>query len=261
YGAPADGREIQTSRSNSSTPQAAERDFRPSNTNLAHEHVKLCRARHLTQEGALMMTIPWPCLSALAAFPDKPCHQPLCCSLPGRGLRFSYKAASKPMRQPGSAVCMPDTTTRIDKRFIFSDYFGNGYCCRRASVLRTLRSPGRHHWIGITSNENIELDNSMPKIKFHKIAAVAVLLATVAWVATGEFSSVGSAASEAATAAPSAPGAETSPLRTVGVIKPVQIEHSRAIRMSGYTDADQRAVLAARAAGVIEELPIKLGTV
>lgn len=101
----------------------------------------------------------------------------------------------------------------------------------------------------------------MPKIKFHKIAAVAVLLATVAWVATGEFSSVGSAASEAATAAPSAPGAETSPLRTVGVIKPVQIEHSRAIRMSGYTDADQRAVLAARAAGVIEELPIKLGTV
>ena len=40
----------------------------------------------------------------------------------------------------------------------------------------------------------------MPKIKFHKIAAVAVLIATAAWVATGEFSSVGSAAAEEGTA-------------------------------------------------------------
>ena len=38
----------------------------------------------------------------------------------------------------------------------------------------------------------------MPRIKFHKVAAVVVLIATAAWVATGEFSSVGSAADEAA---------------------------------------------------------------
>src|SRR5690606_25686802 len=48
-------------------------------------------------------------------------------------------------------------------------------------------------------------------------------------------------------------------LRTVGVVNPPRIEHSRAIRVSGHTDADKRAVLATRAAGVIEELPVSLG--
>lgn len=102
----------------------------------------------------------------------------------------------------------------------------------------------------------------MPRIKFHKVAAIAVLIGTVAWVATGEFSSVGSAAGEDPAAAAKKPAEEqqvSTPLRTVGVLKPIRIEHSRAIRMSGYTDADQRAVLAARTAGVIEELPVKLG--
>jgi multidrug efflux system membrane fusion protein len=102
----------------------------------------------------------------------------------------------------------------------------------------------------------------MAKIKFHKVAAIGVLIATAAWLATGEFSSVGSAADEAAPA-PTAPAAqeEAKPLRTVGVIAPVRIEHSRAIRVSGYTDADKRAVLATRSAGIIEELPVRLGSV
>lgn len=101
----------------------------------------------------------------------------------------------------------------------------------------------------------------MPKIKFHKVAAVAVLIATAAWVATGEFSSVGSAAGEADAARAEARQEERqAPLRTVAVVDPPRIEHSRAIRISGYTDADKRAVLATRAAGVIEELPVSLGS-
>lgn len=102
----------------------------------------------------------------------------------------------------------------------------------------------------------------MAKIKFHKVAAVAVLVATAAWVATGEFSSVGSAADEAqaARAATAAQEQQETPLRTVAVVNPPRVEHSRAIRISGYTDADKRAVLATRAAGIIEELPVSLGS-
>lgn len=104
----------------------------------------------------------------------------------------------------------------------------------------------------------------MPKIKLHKVAAIAVLVVTGAWVATGEFTSVGSAAGEAATPAP-APGPNgeaarpAAPLRTVGVVNPPRILHSRAIRLSGSTDADKRAVLATRAAGIVEELPFDQG--
>jgi len=101
----------------------------------------------------------------------------------------------------------------------------------------------------------------MPKIKFHKVAAVVVLIATAAWVATGEFSSVGSAADEAdARRAAETQEERPAPVRTVAVVKAPRIEHSRAIRISGYTDADKRAVLATRAAGIIEDLPISLGS-
>lgn len=96
------------------------------------------------------------------------------------------------------------------------------------------------------------------KFKFHKVAAVAVLVATAAWVATGEFSSVGSAASETA-ATPTKPEEKPAPVRTVAVIDPPRVMHSRAIRVAGYTDADKRATISARAAGIVKELPAKLG--
>ena len=102
----------------------------------------------------------------------------------------------------------------------------------------------------------------MAKLKFHKVAAIAVFLATAAWVATGEFSSVGSAANEEQSPSPAAPAEPEAPetLRTVAVVNPPRIQHARAIRVSGYTDADKRAVLATRAAGIIEELPVRLGS-
>ncbi len=104
----------------------------------------------------------------------------------------------------------------------------------------------------------------MAGIRFHKVAAIAVLVATALWVGTGEFSSVGSAQDEAA--APSAapadarPAATETPRRTVAVLQPPRVDHARTIRLSGQTEADKRVALASRAAGIIAELPIRQGT-
>ncbi len=99
----------------------------------------------------------------------------------------------------------------------------------------------------------------MARFRFHKLAALAVLVGVGAWVVTGEFSSVGSAQNEA----PAAP-AETveqpkAPLRTVAVITPPRLMHARAIRISGHTEAEKRVTLATRVMGVIESLPVKQG--
>lgn len=102
----------------------------------------------------------------------------------------------------------------------------------------------------------------MPKIKFHKIAAVAVLVATAAWIATGEFSSVGSASqeAEAATSAEEASAPQSVvELQTVAVVEPPRVSHARTIRISGQTAADKRAALATRSSGVIAELPVSKG--
>lgn len=100
----------------------------------------------------------------------------------------------------------------------------------------------------------------MPKISFHKLLALLVLVATASWVATGRFSSVGSAADETQQQQRIDTQERAAPVRTVAVVTPPQIKHSRAIRISGHTDADKRAALATRAAGVVEELPVRLGS-
>lgn len=98
--------------------------------------------------------------------------------------------------------------------------------------------------------------------KFHRIAAICVLVAAGAWIATGEFSSVGSAqvaeGKEIPTPATAAPG--SAPLvRTVAAVEPVFVDHARAIRLSGITEADKRVELAARAEGVIASLSLTKG--
>ena len=99
----------------------------------------------------------------------------------------------------------------------------------------------------------------MAKYRFHKLAALAVLVGVGAWVATGEFSSVGSAQNEAAQT-PSEPAEEPkAELRTVGVVTPPRIMHARAIRVSGHTEAEKRVTLATRVMGVIESMPVKQG--
>ncbi|MGC5842027.1 MULTISPECIES: efflux RND transporter periplasmic adaptor subunit [unclassified Mesorhizobium] len=112
----------------------------------------------------------------------------------------------------------------------------------------------------------------MPKIRFHKLAAIVVLIGFAAWMGTGEFSSVGSAAADKPkaedaskatqpeAAKPKAAEAEAkAPLRTVAVVTPPRKTYARAIRISGLTEADKRAVLATRVAGVIDQLPVKQG--
>lgn len=98
----------------------------------------------------------------------------------------------------------------------------------------------------------------MPKIKFHKLAALVVLIGFAGWVATGQFSSVGSARNEAEQK-PAAAEQPKAPVRTVAVITPPRVNHSRAIRISGQTEADKRATLATRAGGIIAELPVRQG--
>jgi multidrug efflux system membrane fusion protein len=105
----------------------------------------------------------------------------------------------------------------------------------------------------------------MPRLRFHSLAAIVVLVVAAAWVLTGEFSAVGSAADKGA-AAPAENGAAgktaqpAAPvLRTVAFVKPSFIEHNRTIRVSGVTGAVKRAQLATRAAGVIGKLAVKKG--
>ncbi|BCH29539.1 hemolysin D [Mesorhizobium sp. L-8-10] len=97
----------------------------------------------------------------------------------------------------------------------------------------------------------------MSRIRYHKFAALAVTIGFATWIATGEFSSVGSAQSEAG-AKPAAEEAKA-PARTVAVVTPPRLRHARAIRISGQTEADQRAALAVRSGGIIDELPVRQG--
>lgn len=98
----------------------------------------------------------------------------------------------------------------------------------------------------------------MSKIRFHKFAALAVTVGFAAWIATGEFSSVGSAQQEAGTK-PAATEEPKAPVRSVAVATPPRMGHARAIRISGQTEADQRAVLAVRSGGIIDELRVRQG--
>ncbi len=86
----------------------------------------------------------------------------------------------------------------------------------------------------------------MPKIRFHKLAALVVLVGFAAWVATGKFSSVGSASDEADQKPAVTAEQPKPPVRTVAIVTPPRVQHARAIRMSGQTEANQRAALAVR---------------
>ncbi|MBL9048015.1 MAG: efflux RND transporter periplasmic adaptor subunit [Tabrizicola sp.] len=104
----------------------------------------------------------------------------------------------------------------------------------------------------------------MPKL--HRITAYCVMVAAGAWIATGEFASIGSAETgategeDSAEAGHEAVPAEAVPvIRTVAAVEPAFIDHARAIRLSGITEADKRAVLAARAEGVIATLAMEKG--
>lgn len=105
----------------------------------------------------------------------------------------------------------------------------------------------------------------------HRLAAIIVAIAAIAWVVTGEFSAIGTAQSETAESSSDVSeveGAkeETSPpddepaIRVVSVLVPEFVDHARPIRLSGQTAPDKHAVLAARAEGIIASLDLQKGT-
>lgn len=98
--------------------------------------------------------------------------------------------------------------------------------------------------------------------RLHRIAALFVLIAAAAWIGTGEFAAVGSHEAKAeGTAAPetTAPVAAAPVLRTVATVVPTFQDHARKIKLSGATLPDKRAVLAARADGVVQSLALEKG--
>jgi membrane fusion protein, multidrug efflux system len=95
------------------------------------------------------------------------------------------------------------------------------------------------------------------RFPLHRLLALVVFVAAAAWVLTGKFAAVGSEeahATEAAKAAEGSPAAEVQK-RTVAVVKAELVDYARQIRMSGVTEADKLAVLAARSSGIVEQLP------
>jgi len=98
----------------------------------------------------------------------------------------------------------------------------------------------------------------MPRLRLNKLIAFVVLVGFAAWMGTGKFSSVGSAATGDA-AKPAQTEEPKATVRTVAVVAPPHVQHARAIRISGHTEAEKRASLAIRVMGVIKELPVRQG--
>lgn len=107
-------------------------------------------------------------------------------------------------------------------------------------------------------------------IKFHTIAAIAVLVVSGLWVATGKFAFVGSELGGSAAAAqsepPAAPDAAAEPkadgsaaLQAVGFVVAAPAPYDRSIRLSGQTQPDKQVTLAARTAGAVADLPVNEG--
>lgn len=118
--------------------------------------------------------------------------------------------------------------------------------------------------------------------RLHRVAALLVLIAAALWIATGKFAAVGSHQVQAETTAAKAPvvaaSTDATPVapteaaantaagptvttRTVAGLVPVFADHSRTINLSGATRPDKRAVLAARAEGVVNALGLTKGEV
>ncbi len=103
--------------------------------------------------------------------------------------------------------------------------------------------------------------------RVHRIVALIVLIAAAVWIGTGEFAAVGSknadaegSAAEAAAAEP-ASAEQVKKNRAVSGLVPVFVDHSRKIKLSGATQPDKRAVLAARSEGVVNALSLTKGAV
>ena len=95
------------------------------------------------------------------------------------------------------------------------------------------------------------------RLPLHRLLALVVFVAAALWVLTGHFAAVGSETPE-----PGATEAEAvveTPKRTVAVVRAEVTDYARLIRISGVTEADKLAILAARSNGVVQELTAEAG--
>ena len=94
-------------------------------------------------------------------------------------------------------------------------------------------------------------------MKARQLTALAVVGASVLWIASGHLlpheSGKGSAA-------PRATDSQPKKLFRVAVLRTSVLPHARKLALSGRTEADKRVVLTARTAGVLTELRMKRGT-
>ena len=95
------------------------------------------------------------------------------------------------------------------------------------------------------------------RLPLHRLLALVVFVAAALWVATGHFAAVGSETPEAG--AVEAEAVIETPKRTVAVVRAEVADYARLIRISGVTEADKLAVLAARSNGVVQELTAEAG--
>lgn len=106
-------------------------------------------------------------------------------------------------------------------------------------------------------------------IRFHTLAAIFVLVASGAWVATGKYAFVGSETvdeshgaatqSPASTAPTETTAAAVNALQTVAFVIARPAAYERQIRLSGQTEADKQVILVARTSGAIAQLPVSEG--
>lgn len=95
------------------------------------------------------------------------------------------------------------------------------------------------------------------RLPLHRLLALVVFVAAALWVATGHFAAVGSETPEPGAAEVEA--VVETPKRTVAVVRAEVTDYARLIRISGVTEADKLAVLAARSNGVVQELTAEAG--
>ena len=99
----------------------------------------------------------------------------------------------------------------------------------------------------------------------HRVLAIIVFVAAAAWVLSGKFTAVGTESEAVAEPVAAAEPVAVEPvvalvaLRTVAAITPTFADHAREIRVAGVTEADKRAVLAARSNGIVAELGVSQG--
>lgn len=96
-------------------------------------------------------------------------------------------------------------------------------------------------------------------MKASHAVAILIVLGAAVWIGSGVLGRQTEKTGESAPVDAAAKAAETAPFR-VGVMPVTKEKHARQIVLSGRTEADRRVSVVARTNGIIEQLPIRRGS-